>query len=113
MTKADTTKIASLSVALIVLVGITLHDTKLDTLTKFVIALPAVMAVYEGAQFVHLSSDSHTHVERVSLKNTVKKFTGVSPKLQAREEKESKARKVTNEPKGYHPFDNYNLPILA
>jgi len=107
------TKFNSIAIAFVVFLGIALHDTKLDTMTKMAIALPAVIAVYEGARLLHLNGDSHTHVERVSLKNTVKKFTGSTPKVQIREEKDAKTRSQNNAPKGYHPFDNYSLPVLG
>jgi len=107
------TKFNSIAVALLVFFGVALHDTKLDTMTKMAIALPAAIAVYEGAGLLHLNGEAHTHVEKVSLKDTAKKYTGTTPKLQNRDEKNQKSRSEKHAPKGYNTFDNYNMPILA
>lgn len=109
-----TTKYLSVIVAAMTFVGIALHDTKLDTMTRFAIALPAMVATYEGAQMLHLfGGDAHTHVEKVSVSNLAGKHTAYMPRVQIRRDETKKYRFNSGEPKGRYAFDNYNLPIIA
>lgn len=113
MNSSNQSKFTSVFVALIVFVSIALHDTKIDAMTRIAYILPAAIVSFEVAQLAYLSHDMHTHVDKVSIKNTVKKFTGGSPKLHTRDEKDEKSKGQKSAPKGHHPFDNYHLPILA
>lgn len=110
-----TTKYLSVVVALMTFLGIALHDTKLDTMTRFAIALPAVVATYEGANLLHLfgGDSSHTHVEKVSINNLVAKHTSLMPRMQIRRDEVKKHGQNSGEPKGRYAFDDYNLPIAA
>ena len=90
--------------------GIALHDTKLDTMTKFMIAVPIAMTTFEAAHLT-LGGDSHTHVERVSASQFANRSTSLNPKLPSRLEK--KYHLTSSVQKGHHPFDNYMLPVLA
>ena len=108
------TRYASFAVVIMTFVGIALHDTKLDAMTRFAIALPAVLAAYEGAQLLHaLGGDSHTHVERVSGKDLAKKATGQMPRIQSRRDESKKYRLNNGEPKGRGALDEYYLPLAA
>lgn len=96
------------------LFGLALHDTKVDTMTTFALALPAAIVAYEGASvMLHLSGDAHTHVESVSLRQIAQKHTSLNPLLPPRHSENKGYRLQKGVPKGHHPFDNYNLPVLA
>lgn len=107
-------KFLSASVAVMTLFGLALHDTKVDTMTTFALALPAAIVAYEGASvMLHLSGDAHTHVESVSLRQIAQKHTSLNPLLPPRHSENKGYRLQKGVPKGHHPFDNYNLPVLA
>jgi hypothetical protein len=104
----------SIAVAVMTFVGIALHDTKVDKLTAMAIAVPVVMAAYESAHLLHaLGGENHTHVDRISVEKTAHKSTSMPPQLGARRFKNKKYRLDANVTKGYHPFDNYHLPVIA
>jgi hypothetical protein len=104
----------SIAIAVMTFVGIAIHDTKIDKFTAMAIAVPVVMAAYEGAHLLHaLGGDSHTHVDRISVEKTANKNTSMPPQLGARRFKDKKYRLDANVSKGHHSFDNYNLPIAV
>ena len=104
----------SLTIAVMTFLGIAIHDTKIDKFTAMAIAVPVVMAAYEGAHLLHgLGGDSHTHVDRISVEKTANKNTSMPPQLGARRFKDKKYRLDANVTKGHHSFDNYNLPIAV
>ena len=104
----------SLTIAVMTFFGIAIHDTKIDKFTAMAIAVPVVMAAYEGAHLLHaLGGDSHTHVDRISVEKTANKNTSMPPQLGARRFKDKKYRLDANVTKGHHPFDNYNLPVAV
>lgn len=112
--KESMTRYVSFAVVIMTFVGIALHDTKLDAMTRFAIALPAVMAAYEGATLLHaLGGDSHTHVERVSGKDLAKKNTSSMPRIQGRRDEEKKYRQNKGEPQGRGSFDEYYFPLAV
>ena len=112
--KESMTRYASFAVVLMTFIGIALHDTKLDTMTRFAMALPAVIAAYEGAQLLHaLGGDSHTHVERVSVKDLAGKNTSLMPRIQGKRDEAKKYRQNNGEPKGRGAFDQYYLPLAV
>lgn len=96
-------------VALITVLGIAVHDTKIDTMTKIAIALPAMMASFEGAHTLLHAGEAHTHVEKVSVSETAGRFTVRTPSLFARQFED---KKYVNNSKirGHHPFDDCLLP---
>lgn len=98
-------------VALIVLVGLSLHDTKLDTMTKFAIALPVMIASFEAAHIGLLSSEAHTHVERVSVGQFASRATAAMPNM-TRRFGDGSFKLPQSVPKGHHPFDSYYLPAV-
>ena len=114
LTQETIIKYVSVLIALLTFAGIAVHETKVDTLTKFAIALPVVVASYEGAHLLHLmGGEAHTHVEKISIEKTASRLSSSFPKLHKRE-REFYHHKIQNVlPKGHHEFDNYNLPIVA
>lgn len=114
MPNKTTTKYLSIVVAVLTFVGIALHDTKLDTLAKFAIALPAIMASYEGASLLSaLHADSHTHVERVTGQDLASKTTKSMPRIHVRRDEVKKYRNQNGDPKGRGATNDYYLPALA
>lgn len=112
MLKQSTRHYLSLFVAVVIVLGIALHDTKLDKMTKYALALPAVVASLHAAHIMSLRGDAHTHVERVSADRLARTGTAMTPKLPTRSD-EKKYHLEVKVPKGRHPFDNYSLPVLA
>ncbi len=107
-------KYISAAIALITLCGIALHETKLDTMSSLSAALPAIVASYGTAGILmHLSGHDHTHVERVSVENVVGRLTSHNPLTPTRHGENKKYRMQKSTPKGYHPFDNYTLPVFS
>ncbi len=90
-------------VALAALTGVAVHDTKIDKLAT-TLSLPAMVSSTEGGQS-KLSSDPHTHVERVSIEN------GSQPRLMPRLGDQKKHMMQKNVPKGANSFDGYALPL--
>ena len=114
MSAYNFTKTTSIMVAIATLAGLALHDTKLDTMTTFALAVPVAVATYEGANLMlQLGGDSHTHVESVSLSRIASKNTSLNPWLPSRHNEDKRYRLQKNVPRGRHPFDNYTLPVLA
>lgn len=92
------------------LLGVIVHDTRIDKAASVALALPAALASYDGsAKLVH-ASDFHTHVERISFAQAAHIFS-VSPSLQPRVHEDKRHLLQQNVPKGHHPFDNYTLPL--
>jgi hypothetical protein len=92
--------------------GILVHDTKFDQFTTALLAMPAVVASYEGAHSAIKMSDPHTHVERVSISQFGHSMAFDNPRVQPRNDNK-KYRLEKQVVKGHHPFDNYNLPVIA
>lgn len=107
-------KFISVAVAVLTLFGLAIHDTKVDTMTAFAVALPVAVAAYEGAGIMlQLGGDAHTHVETFSVRQVVQKSTSLNPLLPPRPNENKGYRLQKGVPKGHHPFDNYNLPVIA
>lgn len=93
-------------------IGVLVHDTKIDQFTTALFAVPALVASYEGAQGAIKMTDPHTHVERVSISQFGRSLTLDNPRVQPRNDNK-KYRLEKQVVKGHHPFDNYNLPVIA
>ena len=103
-------------IALLTVTGIAVHDTKIDSLTKFALAVPVAIVTYEGTRslmLLGLGGDAHTHVERVSIDQRANRSTALMPKLGSRKNEDKKYRLNKSVQKGYHAFDNYSLPLVA
>ncbi len=106
-------KYLTVFIAAITFVSIALHDTKVDTMTTMAIAIP-IIAAYEASHALNLNSadGSHTHVEKVSVSNTMKQNTASAPALQSnREEKKYRSHKYA--PRGNQSTNNYSLPLAT
>ena len=93
----------SLFVALAALAGVVVHDTRVDRLASTFVGVPAFTASTEGSN--KLSSDPHTHVERISIENSSQ------PRIAPRLGDQKKHVLQKNVPKGGHSFDGYSLPL--
>jgi hypothetical protein len=99
---------ASLSTA----TGVIMHDMSIDKAA--VAALDA--SVYHtsshevAAKQMVVGPELHTHVERGSLSQTVHSIKTAHPRQQPRSH-EDKKYVLQKAPRGYHPFDNYTLPL--
>ena len=93
--------------------GVFLHDTRIDKAASVAIMPLDQLGVETGAKLVHTSpNDLHTHVERTQLGHSSPLLHSLAPSIAPRnEDKKHLAQKVV--PKGHHPFDNYNLPIIS
>ena len=95
----------SLFVSLAALAGVTLHDTKIDRLATTFVGVPAMTANVEGVN-KGISSDQHTHVERISLSDV----KTAQPRIMPRSD-QKKHLMQKSAPKGTHFYDGYNLPL--
>jgi hypothetical protein len=87
--------------------GILVHDTHIDQAAAAV-AMPSMLASYDTTG--KLGGESHTHVERTSLAQTVNTLHSRAPGVQPREDRKHLMQKHVS--RGHHAFDNYNLPIV-
>lgn len=93
------------------LLGVVVHDTRIDKAASVALTLPTTAANYDGSIKLVQTSDLHTHVERISFAQAAHMFA-VSPSLQPRVHEDKKHLLQQNVPKGHHPFDNYTLPVV-
>lgn len=104
------------AIALMIVFGIAVHDTKLDSLTKMALAIPLFVITYEGANMIALAGlagDAHTHVEKASFERTASKATSWMPKVGTRQNEDKKYRSNKSKQRNQPPFDDYGLPALA
>ncbi len=92
--------------------GVLVHDTKVDQFTTSLLAVPAIVATYDGVNSALKLGDAHTHTERVIISQLTRSLAMENPRVQPRRQEDKKyvLQKVT---RGHHPFDNYNLPLLT
>lgn len=89
----------SIFISIAALTGVSLHDTKLDKLTTTFVGMSSVAAnVDNGSK--NISNDPHTHVERVSLKDTKVAQPRLLPRHDTRKHLMQK-----HVPKGVHSHD--------
>ena len=100
-------------VTLSTLLGIVVHDTKVDQLAARVLSVPAVVVSHEGVNPVIKFSDVNTHAERISLSEVVRNINSDVPRIQPRTTDDKKYRLQKNVVRGHHAFDNYSLPIVT
>ncbi|MFZ2545033.1 MAG: hypothetical protein WAW80_03585 [Candidatus Saccharimonadales bacterium] len=82
MFKSNLIQRSLISFALVTVLGILVHDTKLDQATTIALAIPFSISI----SLMHapeLRSEGHTHVERVSVDRTIHMIDGL-PKIQPR-----------------------------
>ncbi|MDN5819796.1 MAG: hypothetical protein L0H38_03530 [bacterium] len=85
-----------------------IHDSSIDKMTAAV-AAPAIIL---GAGFV-LDGNSHPHAGEHSLSQATRDMQSHSPRVRPRDGRENKYKLSSSVPKGRHPFDNYNLPVIS
>lgn len=95
----------SLFVSLAALAGVMLHDTKLDKLAVSIVGAPSVVSKAENGRKA-ITNDTHTHVERVGMKN----MNTSQPRIMPRNEQKKHLLQKSS-PKGTHVTDGYRLPI--
>jgi hypothetical protein len=93
--------------------GILVHDTKIDQFTTSLLATPAIVATYDGVNSMLKLGDQHTHIERVTVSQLTRSLALENPRLQPRGQEDKKYVLQKNVARGHHPFDNYNLPVIA
>ncbi len=106
MKSFTTTAIITVLISMLTLLGVVLHDTKLDKMARSFLGIPAAMAVTESLNH-SMKTDDHTHVEKVSLNETKNQEHRLSPRY-LEQKKHVMQRGV---PRGAHLFDSYSLPI--
>lgn len=101
----------AISLSLFTATGIAIHDTKVDKAFTSSTS-PVVVMKRADASITNLvvSNDLHTHAHRMSLTQAVQDVQGNTPRINPREDNK-KHTAPKNVSRGYHPFDNYNLPI--
>lgn len=104
MSLNTTTTVLSAIISLATLCGVALHENKLDKLMTATAGYSALVTTHEVAA---MRGDPHTHVERVSVKNT---FGNRVPTNRLRYGEMKQHMLQQNVPHGFHPFDNYYLP---
>lgn len=100
-------------VAAITLMGLAVHDTKLDVASTVAIAIPVAVASTEGLHLLLHVSDTHTHEQQVNYAEITNHFNSYNPWIHTRHGENKHYRLAKSVVKGRHPFDNYTLPILA
>ena len=107
MLSSTTSTSISVLIAFATLLGVALHESKLDKLTSAAFGSTALAMSHEAGA---MRNDTHTHVERVSVQNTLGNQTPVN-RLKYGEMKQHLLQQ--NVPKGHHAFDNYLLPVVG
>lgn len=109
-TKKSLQEYITLCLCVVSLLGIALHDTKIDKLAALGIGVSAVAVLHQaqGADGLARFTDTvHTHVERISIKNLATQ----EPRLQSRFIDDKKHIAQKSVPKGHHWFDGYFVPL--
>lgn len=100
--------IIAAALSVLTVIGILTHDTKIDKATVTALALPAAVGTYSLG--VALSSEPHTHIERVSVAKTIRALNGHVPRIQPRTD-HKKYLFQKRVAKGAQAFDGYYLPL--
>lgn len=103
----------SILITLSTLLGVVIHDTKVDQLAIKVLSVPNAIVNYEGVNHAIKFSDAHTHTERITLSEAVRNINSEAPRVQTRMNDDKKYRLQKNVVRGHHAFDNYSLPIIT
>lgn len=92
--------------------GVLVHDMKLDRVAMTALALPVVIASFEGSSRLALfTNDAHTHVERTSLSEALSDLKTPSPRIQPRAADDRKHLQQRVVARGSQLFDSYHLPL--
>ncbi len=93
-------------ISLLALVGVTLHDTRLDKLATNLIGAPGILATAD-ASHRSFGSDGHTHVERMNIGELRNQL----PRLTPRASEDKRYVMQRSLPTGGNPFDGCFLPL--
>lgn len=107
MKSFTTTAITTVIISIMTLMGIVLHDTKLDKLARTFIGVPSIAAATEGLSH-SVKTDDHTHVERFSFREMKSQD---QPKRMPRYLEQKKHMMQRGAPKGSQFFDGTCVPI--
>lgn len=107
MLSNTTTSTVSILITLATLLGVALHESKLDKLTTAAFGSTALAISHEAGG---MRNDTHTHVERVSVQSA---FTNKTPLNRMKYGEMKQHLLQQNVPRGHHAFDNYLLPVLG
>jgi len=100
------TVLTPIFISLTTLAGVALHETRLDRLALFTMAVPVTIpTAADGSMTRTMSNDPHTHVERVSLREV----RTSSPMLAPRYGEQKKHLLQKGVPRGFHYFDHYAI----
>jgi hypothetical protein len=92
--------------------GVFVHDTRIDKATLTVLSGPTVGTNSEASiKLVNHATDSHTHVERHTLSQSLHELKTDNPRIQPRNNNEKKYVSQKNFGFGHNPFDSYALPL--
>lgn len=92
--------------------GVFVHDTRIDKATLTVISSASTNTSYQAnTKLVNYATDSHTHVERHTLSQSLHELRGDNPRVQPRTNNEKKYVSQKNFGFGHNPFDSYALPL--
>jgi hypothetical protein len=92
--------------------GVFVHDTRVDKAALSVISAPSTSAGYQSStKLVNYATDSHTHVERHSLSQSLHELRSENPRVQPRTSNEKKY--LTNKSNGFgrSPLESYAFPL--
>lgn len=82
------------------------HDTNVDKATITALSAKTMTEVAAPGNM------PHTHSERNSLYQAVRDLRVSQPRIQPRGYEDKKFIQ-NKQPRGYHPFDNYTLPMIG
>lgn len=93
--------------------GIFVHDTRVDKAALTVLSAPSANSGYQAAntKLVNFATDSHTHVERHTLSQSLHEVRGDNPRIPPRLSSDKKYLSQKNLGLGHDPFDSYALPL--
>lgn len=94
--------------------SVLLHDMRLDKMMVTALAAPVATPAYEPTnnKLVNFSTDMHTHTERHAIAQVIHDLKTPDPRVQPRGTEDKKHLMPRHAPRGYHAFDNYNLPLV-
>jgi hypothetical protein len=101
----------ALLISLSTTAGILMHDNHLDTIATAAFSLPSMVPNYEATgRIINFGNELHTHAEQTSLSQSLQEISAQNPRIQPRtdDKKHLLQKRVM---RGYHPFDNYSLPL--
>ncbi len=104
MKQLTTRTTLTILISLATMLGVALHDTKVDKLAIGVIGLPLATVMTAGVAQAMLANDMHNHVDKVSLDNVRNEMPRKTPRNNFK--KYLLQKRV---PKGGHNSDGYKL----